>query len=160
MDIINIPTALSFNETVLLKRLSRNKKALEIGSLLGYSTINIAKKAKTVTSIDPHEGYPYKGAETTIFRFKQNLTRHNINNVKVIQNIFENVKKEKYDFVFIDLSGEYELTKNVLEYVENIPIVLIHDFARQNCSGVEKAIKDSNGNLIQVIDTCAIIDNR
>jgi len=157
MDKINIPTALSFNETILIKNLSRNKKVLEIGSLLGYSTINMAKEAKAVTSIDPHEGYPYKGAETTIFKFKYNLTRYNINNVKIIQDIFENVKKEKYDFVFIDLSGKYELTKKVLEYVQNIPVVVIHDFARQNCSGVEKAIKDSGANLIQVIDTCAII---
>lgn len=156
---IQIPTALSLSETVLLKNLSRNKDVLEIGSLLGYSTVNIAKEAHTVTSIDPHEGYPYEGAESTIDKFKGNLNRYNIRNIKIIKDIFENVKITKYDFAFIDLSGKYKITKKVLEYVKNIPLIVIHDFGRQNCSGIEKSIKDCKSNIIQVIDTCVIIEN-
>lgn len=158
-ELIRIPTAVSLREVDLLNTLALDKNVLEIGSLLGYSTINIARNANKVTSIDPHEGYPYDGADSTINKFKDNLYRYNIYNVRIFKDFFENIKIEKYDFAFIDLDGTYETTLKTLEYIKNIPLIVIHDFKRQRCSGVEEAIKEKKLHIIQVIDTCVIINN-
>jgi len=156
---INIPTALSLKEAELLRKLSEGKNILEIGSLLGFSTVNMAKKARIVTSIDPHKDYPFVGAESTIDKFVMNLHRYCIGNVTIIQDIFENVEIDKHDSAFIDLDGTYETTKKVLEYTKDIPLVVIHDYGRSNCSGIARAIKKLNANIVQVVDTCAIIRN-
>jgi hypothetical protein len=157
---VDIPTALSLRETKLLKRLSIGKGVLEIGSLLGYSTVNIAKEARIVTSIDPHEGYPYDGAETTIHKFINNLAKYKVDNVKVHKNMFQDVELGNHDFAFIDLDGTYETTKSVLEYTKDIPLITIHDYGRQGCSGVAEAIRKQGSKIIQVIDTTVIIENK
>jgi hypothetical protein len=157
---IKIPTALSIRETGLLKKLALSKNVLEIGSLLGYSTVVMGKKANTITSIDPHKGYPFDGADSTINLFKDNLNKYGINNVKIIQDYFQKVRNSKHDFAFIDLDGTYETTKSVLEYTQDIPLIAIHDYGRQRCSGVAKAIKDNKSKIIQVVDTTVIIENK
>ncbi len=156
---IKIPTAISLREIEILNKLSLNKNVLEIGSLLGYSTINIARHAHKVTSIDPHEGYPYEGADSTLGKFISNLNYYNIRNVKVFKDRFQNIAKQDYDFAFIDLDGQYQTTMEVLEYTKHIPVIAIHDFDRPRCSGVAHAVKDAGANIVQVIDTCAIIEN-
>lgn len=157
--VVKIPTAVSLREIEILNKLSLNKNVLEIGSLLGYSTVNIARHARKVTSIDPHEGYPYEGAESTLKKFVQNLAYYNIRNVKVFKDRFQNITKSDYDFAFIDLDGEYQTTIEALEYTKHIPIIVIHDYDRQQCPGVARAIKETGANIVQVVDTCAIIEN-
>jgi len=44
-----------------------------------------------------------------------------------------------------------------LKATSHIPIVIVHDFSKQRCNGVEQAIKQFN--LVQVVDSCAIIQN-
>lgn len=158
-ELIKIPTAVSLREIDLLNQHVLDKNVLEIGSLLGYSTIHIARNAHRVTSIDPHEDYPYKDADSTINKFKNNLYYYNIHNVRIFKDFFKNVKIEKYDFAFIDLDGTYETTLRTLEYVKDIPLIAVHDFTRQRCSGVEEAIKEKKLNIIQVVDTCVFIKN-
>jgi hypothetical protein len=120
----------------------------------------MAKNSNIITSIDPHEGYPYDGAETTIHKFKNNLKKYQVHNVKVIQDFFQNVEKSNHDFAFIDLDGTYKTTKEVLEYTKHIPLIVIHDYSRQRCSGVADAIRHAGSDIIQVVDTSVIIRNK
>lgn len=155
---VDIPTALSDREAHLLRKLSENRNVLEVGSLLGFSTVNIAKSANRVISIDPHENYPYIGAESTLNKFMSNLLRYGIYNVEVVKDTFQNSELPEVDMCFADLDGTYETTKQLLDFTRDIPLVVVHDFNRQNCLGVEKAIKEFSNNICAV-DTCAIIRN-
>lgn len=154
--IVDIPTAVSLREVEILKKIAEGKKVLEVGSLLGFSTVHIASKAREVISIDPHENYPYEGAPSTLDKFRRNLFRYGIQNVEIIKDTFQHRPLPEAEVCFADLDGTYETTKNLLNWAEDIPTIIIHDFNRQNCAGVERALKEFTDN-IQVVDTCAIL---
>jgi predicted rRNA methylase YqxC with S4 and FtsJ domains len=151
----DIPTCLSKRETNLLKTISQDRKVIEIGSLFGYSTLQLAENALDVLSIDTHKGYPEPKAPSTYRRFLKN-TEH-VGNIKHIKDIFQNVVIPKADMSFIDCDGTFTTTFKALKATSHIPIVIVHDFSRQRCKGVEQAIKQFN--LVQVVDSCAIIQN-
>lgn len=160
MKRIDIPTAITEREIQALCKLAEDKSVLEIGSLTGYSTIRLAQVAKHVTSIDPHIGYPRLSPSPSYRIFRHNLERYNIQNVTIIKDWAQNVlplQNQKFDLVFIDLTGQYEPTKFCLENA-NAKISTCHDFSRRSCEGVNKAILEFTKNkTLRVVDTLAII---
>ncbi len=53
-----IPSAVTDEEAAALEHLAENRLVYEAGALLGRSTIALAKCARLVVSVDPHDGYP------------------------------------------------------------------------------------------------------
>lgn len=133
-----VPTAISPAEARLLQRLARDRRVVEAGALLGFSTITMAKVATDVVSIDQHTGY----SGDTWRRYRSNLSRFGVNG-RVIP---IRSKVENYwhfctsDFAFIDLTGEAYLTEWAIRYAP-APLIAVHDFERQSCDGVARAVE-------------------
>lgn len=161
---LQIKTSLSQREEKALREIVRRKKVLEVGALMGYSTVTMAQVASHVTSIDPHKGYPYYNPRPTLPTLIYNLNRYEVAQkvtpiVDKAQNILIDFK-QSFDVAFIDCTGEYEDTKFCLENAKS-KIITCHDFLRPNCKGVEKAVLEfvkKHSKSLRVIDTLAIIE--
>lgn len=117
---VDIPTALTPNEAATLARIAEGKQVIELGALLGFSTITLAKAAKRVFSIDPHEGYPVDNPRSTVMQFFANLERYGVTD-KVVPIIskYELIVDSlpEADVAFIDLMGYYNQTWDALNSV-------------------------------------------
>ena len=110
-----IPTAITAAETEELQELARGCQVLEVGSLLGYSTVVLAQVAHRVFSVDPHGGYPTDHPRPTLPAFLQNLEDYHVLD-KVVQIIgydhwvVPSFRDKEFGLVFIDTTGTYNQT--------------------------------------------------
>jgi predicted O-methyltransferase YrrM len=147
---IDIPTGITQTEVFRLREMAKDKTVLEIGSLLGFSTVNLAQVAKLVHSVDPHEGYPDNDPKPTLQPFQDNLERYGVTHRVVIhvgkaQDILPTLEPI-FDFAFIDVNGKYEDTAYCIwaagRLIKPNGWMAIHDFGRTNpdCGGATRAI--------------------
>lgn len=148
------PTALSWAETLLLQRWSRNRKVVEFGALLGHSTINIAEVATSVISVDLHTGY----SGDTFRRFRSNIERAGLSHrvIPLIADVWKMRLPIKADIGFIDLTGTFDLTLHAIRKI-NAPIIALHDIGRPFCRGAEKAMLQSGRKIIDSVDTLVVL---
>jgi hypothetical protein len=159
---LGIKSAVSMREVEVLQGLSTGKTVVEVGSLLGYSTIQIARVAKRVLAIDPHDGYPYYNPTPTLPEFLRNIERWGVKGVVTpivdkAQHVLPNIAGA--DVTFIDTTGFYRDTMFCLEHA-NTPVIACHDFGRNGCSDVQAAVIEFAKRrhlTIEVIDTLAIL---
>lgn len=160
MRTLDIPTALTETEAFRLQELAKGKVCLEIGALLGYSTITLADVAKVVYSIDPHCGYPKTDPRPTLVPFLANLIRYGVfHKVKPLVGTAQEILPILFDiewvmplgieFAFIDVTGEYEDTwyclNNVNKLLSENGWMAVHDMGRvegYDCSGATEAAQD------------------
>lgn len=144
-----IPTAVTQAETEEIQRLARNRIAIEVGSLLGYSTVKIAQVAAHVTSLDPHEGYPEDNPRPTLSAFLENLERFNVreNVTPIIANddYLGMLRAETFGFAFIDVTGEYNDTLRVCTRIVRLltpkAILCVHDCGHPDWPGALEAVR-------------------
>jgi predicted O-methyltransferase YrrM len=142
-----IPTALTGPETLELQRLAKDQTVLEIGSLLGYSTIAMATVALEVVAVDPHRGYPEASPRPTLATFLQNLEDHGVADkvVPIIargQQVLDMFSIEAFGFIFIDTMGdEHGTLELLLGAWALMPTALaVHDYGLDEWPGATKAI--------------------
>ncbi len=165
---VQIPTdvksAMTTAEALELAALARNKRVLEFGSLLGFSTIVMAQQALSVTAVDPHTDYPAPGAPSTLPAFARNIKRYGLEpKVCVIPKRYQDVNWAKlgglWDMAFIDCSEEatpmYQLCRCL-----GIPTVAVHDYGIPKWTGATKLVGRlaSEGLQARVVDTLAIYE--
>jgi methyltransferase family protein len=152
---VDIPTALTTKERFALQAIVRDKHVLEIGALLGYSTVIMAQNAKRVVSLDPHEGYPEGAPRPTWERYLANLDMYGVRE-KVIpvqatwQAAVGTLPSDclyPYEVVFIDLTGKYEDTKEALMYFHpewgwSLKTIAVHDCGHPDWPGVDQAVAE------------------
>lgn len=151
-----IPTALSTREDMALQRYARGRTVVETGALLGHSTIQLAKTADRVVSIDRHSGYQY-WPNDTLRLFKRNLDVSGVS--KKVQGVvgdFSLMRQYPAEFAFIDLCGTYSISLAALRTAQ-APLIGIHDFERQSCRGVGLAIAASGYSVVERIDSLVIL---
>ncbi len=171
---IDIPTALTEVEAVALTQLAAGKRVLEVGSLLGFSTVTMARVAEHVTSIDPHEGYPVDNPRPTWPLFNGNLEHFGVadqvtafkadDSMLLAYEVLED-GEEAFEFAFIDATGTYEDTIRIIERVVDVmhvdaPILAVHDYGIAAWPGAGEAVRDyCTQNLLNfgVVDTLALI---
>lgn len=127
---------------------------VECGALLGYSTLQMADEATRVISIDKHEGY----GPSTLRPYMSNIQGRLDKVVPVVgdfRDVLRGVEGERY---FIDLDGTEETTREVLGMICVSTPVALHDFGRQSCRGVERAIQQSGWRISGVVDTLAFVE--
>lgn len=112
---IDIPTAVTLAEGNRLRELARGKRVLEVGSLLGYSTVLMAQVAKHVVSVDPHEGYPASNPRPTLWQFRRNIFLHGVADkvtpmIGTDDVVLPLLDTRQFGLVFIDGTGEYDMT--------------------------------------------------
>jgi hypothetical protein len=131
-------------------------KVVECGALLGYSTLRIAEVAASVVSIDRHEGY----GPSTLRAYMSNIEGLS-NIIPVVAEASQLLPHLKADRYFIDLDGTHETTLSVLNAIPTgWAWAAVHDFRRQNCAGVERAIHDAGFEVEETVDTLAIVRRR
>lgn len=146
-----VPCALSGRERAALRRWCRNRRVVEAGALLGGSTIEIARAATSLVSIDRHEGY----SAPTYRQFRSNLDRARVTVRAVVGDAVVELPRFAADAAFIDLTGEYALTLAAIR-ATTAPLVLVHDLGRVRCRGVEQALLASHLHILEHIDTLAV----
>lgn len=159
---LGIKSAVSEPEIQALQSLCRDRDVVEIGSLLGYSTIMIARVAKHVLAIDPHDGYPYYNPTPTLQEFLRNIERWGV--AGVITPIVQTADRvlshlRPADVAFVDCTGLYRDTRFCLDHVK-AKVLACHDFGRRGCDGATRAVEDyvrQHNKQLSVIDTLAII---
>jgi hypothetical protein len=151
-----IPTALSRREDQLLQRYAKDRIVVEAGALLGHSTIQLARTAKHVTSIDRHTGYDY-WANDTYRLFRRNLeVTHTHNRVRSVVGDVALLADYPADFAFIDLCGTRHGTLKALR-AANSPLIGVHDYDRSGCKGVAQAVEDSGYEIVERVDSLVIL---
>lgn len=151
-----IPTALSRREDAALQRYAAHRTVVEVGALLGHSTIQLAQTAERVISIDRHSGYQY-WPNDTLRMFQRNLEVSGISRtVQWLVGDFSLMQGYPADFVFIDLCGTYATTLAAIR-AARAPLIGIHDYERQSCKGVELAVAASGYKVIERVDSLVIL---
>lgn len=155
-----IPTALSRREVDVLRKYGKDQDVTEAGSLLGFSTIKLAEVARRVTSIDRHCGYE-RQPNSTLRQFKRNLQVAGVYGRTVVVVGAANVWLNSFPaaFVFIDLCGTRSGTIEAVR-AARAPIIAVHDFERQNCSGVALAVRDSGFSVIERVDSLIVLQTK
>jgi precorrin-6B methylase 2 len=159
MKLHDIPTAISFRERLALARYARSKRVVEAGSLLGASTLWMEQLATSVVSIDRHEGYGHP----TLAIMKNNLMRYGQGRIEMrVGDALAVLPSVEADVAFIDLTGDQDLTLNVLETLpSSIQVTLVHDCERSRCEGVVRAIqRQASWRQLEQVDTLAILGRR
>ncbi len=159
---LGIKTSVTRREGDELAKLAAGRLVVEVGSLLGYSTIKMAQVAQRVVAIDPHIDYPRYRPAATLREFMSNIYRHSVYSrvtpmLSVAQIVLPMLGRA--DISFIDATGEYDLTKYCLENVKS-PIITCHDYGRRSCAGATRAIDEfvrTYNKRCRVIDTLAVI---
>jgi hypothetical protein len=142
MSLIDIPTALTPEETVALTDLCRGRVVYEAGALLGYSSVAIAKCARQLTSVDPHDGYPQRAPRPTWHMFLHNLSRHGVaERVQAVRSTFQNaLPPPGTQVAWADLTGEGPIMEQFLTMTTGVPVVALHDYGRGGCGAATAVI--------------------
>lgn len=145
-----IPSAVTELEAHVLQMLARDKLVLEVGSLLGYSTVKLAQVATRVVAIDPHEGYPAANPRPTFATFVENLKAHGVRDkvtpmVGTHDDVFPHLATRQFDVAFIDCTGEYDLTLDVIRKVQpllrHFAYLCVHDCGHPDWPGALEAVE-------------------
>jgi protein-L-isoaspartate O-methyltransferase len=150
-----IPTAISPIEARFMQEVVRGKVVVEYGALLGFSTIILAEVAAKVISVDRHVDYHGE----TFIPYMSNLDRYNVRSkVKVIKGDALSHARVPADVAFVDLTGQYHLTKTLLAALA-VPLALIHDYGRPFCE-VGRAVKDAGWTPIGQVETLLLCEKQ
>ena len=143
----DVPSSVTWEECRCLADLAEGRKVLEIGSWMGRSTIALASKAKSVVTVDWHEGDFYAGKEDTLPELKKNLHRYGVNNVEVIVARIEDVAVDldtDFDLVFVDADHSEESAMAhyliALYHVREGGLIVFHDYGRFGVTPVLDAL--------------------
>ncbi len=161
----DIPTALTRAEAKALYGFAVDKNVLELGSLLGYSTIIMAQSAKKVYAVDPHEGYPVDDPRPTLDAFLDNLARRGVRDrvVPILckgQEIASMFAPGHFGLIFIDI------TRSAAELIYmahdlDPEVIAIHDYGIPVWEGATIAVRNyakRTGRDFRLVDTLAIFE--
>lgn len=152
-------------EAETLTRLAHNRRVLEVGSLLGYSTVVLARAAKYVVAVDPHDGYPATDPRPTYNGFRHNLTKYGVAD-KVIpvvgdgRRVLPMFRPSQFSLIFIDITrhaGELIFLARQLEP----RWIALHDYGLKQWPGVQEAIDELfkvRSYPMEITDTLAVLD--
>lgn len=167
-----IPSAITPAEALELSRLAESATVLEIGALLGHSTVVMAQNAHVVHSVDPHEGYPADNPRPTLQPFIQNLVDHGVRNrvrvhVGLDHEILPILKDGSFDLVFIDITGLYQDTYMAMKFsvckLRHSGVLAVHDCGHPDWPGAMRAVDDFSANYrrpYRTVDRLAIFDRQ
>lgn len=167
---VEIPTAITAAERDELERLAAGKRVLEIGALLGHSTVAMARVAESVVSVDPHEGYPRVAPRPTLLRFLENLREYGVRDRVVVcvapdWQALPMLRERLFDLAFIDCDGEYETTLHAMR--ATVPLLrhhaalVVHDHGHPDWPGASRAIREfarERGTAFRTVDTLAVFE--
>lgn len=165
---IDIPTALTPAEAQVLRNEALGRPVLEVGSLLGHSTVVLAQEAVYVVSVDPHEGYPENDPRPTLQPFLENLKRYNVRDRVVVcvdkyEKVLPCLQRGQFGLVFVDITGKFDDILSCLRMarplIYNGGTLAVHDCGHPDWPGAELAVQvfaAENQLIYRTVDRMAI----
>lgn len=161
----DIPTSMTDREASRLRELAHGARVLEIGSLLGYSTIVLAQVAKSVVAVDPHHGYPSSDPRPTLNGFLGNIERYGVGE-KVTpilgdgREVLRFLRPHHFDLIFIDITT---CATDLLFTANNLDPrwIALHDYGHQQWTGATEAVRQfflMRSYQMEIVDTLAVLD--
>lgn len=160
---------LSEEEGRALAELARGKRALEIGSFCGRSTIAMAQVAESVTCIDPFDGRATSEVGDTFAEFNANVERYDVaSKVEPYRgttaDIAPTLRADSFDLVFIDGAHDFASVTLDIRAAERLLVpgglIAFHDYKRPIDPQVTAAVDAylaRGATLLQVADTVAVV---
>ena len=155
-----VSSSVTYAECEKLAELAAGAKVLEIGSWMGRSTIALASTAKSVVTVDWHEGDFYAGHEDTLPVLRENLRKYGCSNVQIVVGRIEDVATKldtDFDFVFVDADHSEESAMRhytiALFHIRDGGVICFHDYGR---FGVTPVV-DSLPYDLEVVESLAIL---
>lgn len=166
---MSIPTAITEREAACLCRHAAGRLVLEVGALLGFSTVTLASVAIHVISVDPHEGYPNGEAPETLSEFRRNLhtygVTHKVTPVIGTDSILPMLAPGSFGMAFIDTTGEFEDTYRIIRAVLPLlapeSVLAVHDCGHPDWPGALEAVEQFSHEfdiLYRLTDRLAIFE--
>jgi SAM-dependent methyltransferase len=140
------PTAMNEMETLSLERAARDMDVLELGAEYGYSTIVMARVARSVVSVDWHNGYndnPTIGPSNndTLWQYVYNIKEVRNNVVPMVgrfQDVLPLLADASFDFIFLDGGHDFDGAKFCFEQARRLLRPLgtfaCHDYGVDLCN--------------------------
>ena len=151
-----IRSSLTEAEAAELARLAEGACVVEIGSAYGFSTVHIAKAAKWVFSIDPHE------ALTSYEALIANLRHFEVSGRVVAACLPSSValplfRSGGFDLAFIDgdhteLEVIYDI-EGCLRLLKPGGVLAIHDYGEISCPDVKTVVDEMGLVPTSIVDT-------
>lgn len=120
-----------------LGELARGARVLELGSLVGRSTVAMAREATVLFSVDWHKGDEHMGVLDTLGTFLGNLVQYGVRDkvvpiVAPTSQVLPTLAPGWFDLVFIDATHTYEAVKSDINMaaplVRDGGVIACHDY--------------------------------
>lgn len=162
---IDIPTSMTEPEAKKLAELARGQQVLEIGSLLGYSTIMLARVATRVVAIDPHHGYPAADPKPTLAEYIDNLDRYGVRDkvtsiLADARTVLPLLRPTHFGLIFIDIT---RVASELIFLANNLDprYIALHDYGHPQWTGATEAVDlffKMRSCPMEIVDTLAVLD--
>ena len=145
-------------EAATLEKLAEGKRVLELGALLGRSTVCMARTAKLVVSVDRHTGATEIGHTNTLIEYWNNV--RGVPNIIPIVGDFGDVAQllngQQFDMIFVDGSHDYKSVQCDLKIAQSFGgQIVAHDWDN---FAVTPAATDAGFRPTSVVESLAILE--
>lgn len=149
-------------EAAELRRLGAGRECIEFGALFGASTIEIARDARVVWSVDWHHGDVHTGPQSSLGAFMANIEAARVADrivtvVARFRDVTPKLPTESFDFVFVD--GTHTFSQVVADLLAAHRLrrpggfIAAHDWGRFD---VERAAREVLGAPDSITDSLAV----
>lgn len=167
MTLPDIRGWLSEAEGAELERLARGRRVLEVGSMLGLSTVVMGRVAEFVVAVDPFDRIPPDKVIDTLPAFRFNVIEAGCGGT-----VFPFVGRSErllplfgpYAFDLAYLDGDHTEdglaadVRNATRVVRPGGEIAFHDYGREHLPAVKKVVdRWRAGRRMEVIDTLAVV---
>jgi hypothetical protein len=136
-----------------LAKLAEGKRVLEVGSYCGLSTVCLARTAKLVVAVDPHDGRGTAVPQDTLPKLRANLQRYGVaDRVTVYPVPFARLDPDytcRFDLIFIDGAHDAESVRadirRALPLLAPGGVLAFHDYGSPIDPGVAEAVDELIG---------------
>jgi predicted O-methyltransferase YrrM len=168
MILPDIKTAMTRAEADELYRLAAGNVVLEVGTLLGFSTIVMAQSALVVHTVDPHYGYPADNPRPTLVKFTENIRDYDVadkvvTHVGTYQQVLTLFREGIFDLAFVDLSMTVDITREAVHLaglaLRREGTLAVHDYGHLTWPAATQVV-DRLGEIgfpFRVVDSLAVI---
>jgi SAM-dependent methyltransferase len=154
-----------------LADLARGKRALEVGSFCGLSTVTMARTAEQVTSVDTHDGRGTAYAWNTLEMLRANLKHYGVEDKVCVligelgdPGIYDGFEDaSRFDLIFIDGAHDVDSVESDIRHAMPLlapdGLLAFHDY-RSVDAGVDEAVDAliaSGGTLLSLTHSLAVV---
>lgn len=140
-----IDTSLTLAEADRLRQLADGANVLEVGTAYGYSTIVMARVAKTVVAVDPHvalDSYTVAVSNMRAYGVRNKVEMMTEGSPRALEHLL--MDGRAFDLAWIDGDHEEAAVERDVRWARRLlrpnGILVCHDYGEDTCPGVKVAL--------------------